>query len=260
MRAGEGGAVVATVRATAAASLKAIFMLRSSSSPWPTTFPSLFFPSLLLISLMKRQRGRRGRRRCFARREGRCSCRFRRPKHGGKGSQGDGRVGRLVDGGGGYHVGRVFAAHVLLVVADGAGVDLVGSGAVRTKFVAPVIVITFAAGAVGDKGTDVLRSSSVVRPPTCRWRLETGRGATQSSLIWCASRSSLASFTARRPGRGPRRRRHVVAFTLYDCRAWREEMIGRTVVNGVRVENPTFSPWMRSQRREYKARHTPATK
>ena len=242
LRAEKGGAVVATVPATAAASVKATVMLRSSSSPWLTTFPSLFFPFLLIISLMTQHRGRRGRRRCFERREGRCSCRFRRPKHGGKGSQGDGRVGRLVDGGGGFHVGRVFAAHVLLVVADGAGVVLVGSGAVRTKCVAPVIVITFAAGAVEDKGTDVLRSSSVVRTPTCRWWLETGCGATQSSLIWCASRSSLASFTARGPGRGPRPHRHVEPFTLYDCRAWSEEMIGRTAVNGVRVENPTFSP------------------
>ena len=140
----------------------------------------------------------------------------------------------------------VLAAHVFLVVADGEGADLVGSGAVRTKCVAADIVITFAAGVVGDKKNDVLCSSSEVRPPTCRWLLETERGATQSSLMWCASRSSLASFTARRPGRGPRRRRHVGAFTLYDLKAWREEMIGRTVVNGVRVENPMFSPWTRS--------------
>jgi len=50
MHAGEGGAVVATVRATAATSFKATVGMRCSSSPLPTTFPSSFFP-LLVVNL-----------------------------------------------------------------------------------------------------------------------------------------------------------------------------------------------------------------
>jgi len=46
MRAEKGGAVVATVPATAAAQVKATVMLRLSPSLWLTTFPSFFFPFL----------------------------------------------------------------------------------------------------------------------------------------------------------------------------------------------------------------------
>jgi len=244
MRARKGGAPVATVRATAATSLKATVVLRSSSSPWPPTFPSWLLVSLIktsprptrpssvfCASRRKLQSSLPTPQTRWQRLTRRRSCRSAR------------RWRRC------FRAGRVFAAHVLLVVADEAGVDLVGSGAVRTTCVKAKIVIAFVANAVGDKGTDVLRSSFEVRPPTCRWRLEMGRGATWSSLEWCASRSSLASFSSRRHGRRPCRLRYVGAFTLYDCRAWHEEIIGRTVVNGVRVYNPTFSPSTRSQRR-----------